>query len=338
MKFDKKLLHYFVTDALGPYSENFRITDRQNPERFRLNSRRYSVLVSYVHDSGNARSNSDEVRIQMSRAQIEKQRECSEQGDHVAFIGFFPGGKAFVAWDPRHVFSLEARTVVSVYARQSQLAIVESNQAAAHSFDAKFLNETSLAISLPSRFLGFYLENIQRFHQLPNERSVQELIGRSVDNFDDSKMGGSGEIADSSNGKREKFTFERTAYPRDAVFTRSVLAAYGQTCCICDRQLGLVQAAHIIPHAEDDSPNVVQNGLAMCVEHHKLYDDALLLPGPKQVLYFNEQRAEFLREINQGKGLDAIKSLAGKKFRLPDEESANPDDGFLQRGLDLRMG
>lgn len=74
-------------------------------------------------------------------------------------------------------------------------------------------------------------------------------------------------------------------FVRDALGTYTEnfrLDAYKKTCCVCRRQLGLVQAAHIIPHSEPDSPNTVQNGLAMCIEHHRLYDDSLLLPGPGQ--------------------------------------------------------
>ena len=58
---DSSLLYNFVKDALGPYSEDFRIVDRRNPTILRLNQRTYSTHVSYVHDSGNARDNEDEV-------------------------------------------------------------------------------------------------------------------------------------------------------------------------------------------------------------------------------------------------------------------------------------
>lgn len=337
MTLDSSLLHYFVRDALGPYSEDFRIHDRHNPTTFRLNGNEYSAHISYVHDSGEGRSNPDEVRIQIGRPLIERQRNHSNAGTRVSFIGFFEGGKTFVAWDPRHIFSLQAKNVVSVYARHSQLERVDENQAAVHSFSAKLLKETSFAIALPSTALGFYLENIGHFHRIPTEAAIQTLMQNHTNTFTDSGIGSHGEIDVETDEEREKFTYERKAYPRDPRFKKWVLGAYSKTCCICDRQLGIVQAAHIIPHSEEDCPNTVQNGLAMCVEHHRLYDDALLLPAPNRTLIFNDERAEYLRQTGQGRGLDGIKELSGREYSIPAEAHFKPLDEYLQRGLDLRL-
>jgi len=342
MALDNSLLHYFLRDALAPYSEDFRVVERTNPIQFRLNGRNYSTHVSYVHDSGNTRVNEDEVRIQIGRNLIEEQRERAKSGSRVAFIGFFADGKTFVAWDPRHVFSLQAKKVVSVYARQSQLIGVNANQAAVHSFKAKFLDETSFAIALPVSALGFYLENIEHFHRLPTEDAIIGLIGSHTLTFSDTGLGTRGEFDVGEfdvedDGQREKFTYERKAYPRDPRFKKWVLDAYMQTCCVCDRQLGIIQAAHIIPHSEEDSPNSVQNGLALCIEHHRLYDDALLLPGPGQILVFNRDRAEYLKQTAQEKGLDNIEALGGQQYQLPETAELQPLDEYLERGLQIRM-
>ena len=338
MTLDTSLLHYFVRDALGPYSEDFKVLDRHNPTILRLNEGSYSVHVSYVHDSGNSRGNANEVRIQIGRSLIEKQRTQANKGIRVAFIGFFEGGRAFVAWDPRHIFSLEAKTVVSVYARQSQLADVEENQASVHKFYAQFLNESSQAIALPASALGLYLENVENFHRLRTENSIRQLLRTHTTTFEDYGLGSRGEFGVEEGGQREKFTFERKAYPRDPRFKNRVLGAYGKMCCICNRQLGLVQAAHIIPHSEPDSPNTIENGLAMCIEHHRLYDDALLLPGPGQKLIFNKERAEYLRQTEQGRGLDGIEELSGKAYTVPSKPELRPRDAYLERGISIRFG
>jgi len=118
--FDKSLLYYFVRDALKLYSEDLAVIDKSNPTIIQLNGDLYSIHLSYIHDSGNQRDNEDEARIQISKYVIEEQRECLETGYTVAFVGFFEGGKSFTVWDPRHVLSLQTKTVVSIYARQSQ--------------------------------------------------------------------------------------------------------------------------------------------------------------------------------------------------------------------------
>lgn len=337
MTLDKSLLHYFVRDALGPYSEDFRVHDRQNPTTFRLNGREYSAHVSYVHDSGEGRTNPDEVRIQIGRPLIERQRDHFDNGKRVSFIGFFEEGKTFIAWDPRHIFSLQAEKVVSVYGRHSQLEKVDESQAAVHSFNASLLKEKSFAIALPSSALGFYLENITHFHRLPSEGAIQHLMQGHTNTFTESGLGSYGEFDIETDEEREKFTYERKAYPRDPRFKKWVLTAYSKTCCVCDRQLGIVQAAHIIPHSEEDCPNSVQNGLAMCIEHHRLYDDGLLLPAPDRTLIFNDERAAYLHQTGQGRGLDGIRELSKRGYSIPAEDQFKPLDEYLERGVNLRL-
>ncbi len=338
MTLDTSLLYYFVRDALAPYSEDFAIRNKQNPTTMQINGNMYFIHISYVHDSGNHRDNADEVRIQISRELIKQQRRRHEERQRVAFIGFFEGGKTFVAWDPRYVFSLQAKTVVSVYARKSQEDGVAKQSAAVHQFYAQHLRETSFAIALPSNALGFYLENISHFHGIRSEGSIQSLIHNHSEVLADNIKGISGGFDVEQGEVRERFTFTRKAYPRDPVFKKEVLAAYDRTCCICNRQLAIVQAAHIIPHSAPECKNTVTNGLALCIEHHRLYDDALLLPGPNRRLVFNDERAEYLRQTNQARGLDEIAAQHDTEFNLPARADCYPSDDYLQQGLAIRLG
>jgi putative restriction endonuclease len=226
---------------------------------------------------------------------------------------------------------------VSVYARQSQLIRVEENLAAIHQFNAQLLGETSFAIALPAAALGFYLENIERFHQMNSERSIQDLIQAHVNSFVETGIGTTDEFDAQAGNDRVRFTYERTAYPRDPRFAKRVLGAYGGACCVCGRQLGIVQAAHIIPHSEADCPNTVTNGLAMCIDHHRLYDDALLLPQSGGSLFLNEDRANYLLQIGQGSGLDGVRAIARNGYKVPNRVEHKPLDEYLQRGFDIRL-
>jgi len=338
MTLDSSLLHHFVRDALAPYSNDFRLLKTGNPCEFRLNGQRYSVHVSYIHDSGNTRDNEDEVRIQIARPLIEYQREKEKEGVGVAFVGFFEGGEAFVAWDPRHVFSLNAQNVVSVYARATQQEMSESGAAAVHQFKARLLGEESFAIGLPSSALGLYMENTPTFHALRSADAVQYALERYDAAYTPDAATGADEIDVDDSGTRQKFEYQRKVYPRDPSFRKSVLEAYANRCCVCGRALGLVEAAHIIPHAEPGSPNSVENGLALCVEHHRLYDQALLLPAPERELVFNEDRATYLRHMGQEAGLEKIEELSRHGYSLPEAANCYPSDEFLQKGIDIRLG
>lgn len=335
----RSILHHFIRDAIQPYSEDFQILDRMNPVRFALNKKIYSAHISYIHDSGNARFNDDEVRIQIGRARIEEQRERKRAGDRVVFIGFFASGKAFVAWSPDYVFALRAKENGSVYARESQADLAIEKLAAIHSFTAKVLKKTTASIAMPSAALGFYLENAEYFHDLSSEEEIRGLLRSHPLAFKDGGIGANEKFKVTIKGQREKFTYSRKAYPRDPKFKSWILDAYGNACCVCGRQLGLIQAAHIIPHSEPNcpSPDTVKNGIALCVEHHKLYDDALLLPAPQKKLFFNEERAEYLMKIKQDQGLDDVRKFAKKGFKHPKAAEHWPSDEYLKEGLKIRM-
>ncbi len=330
----RDLLYHFVQDSLRPYFEDFVIKDRSNPVIVHFNGMLHSLHISQVHDSGNRRSNDDEVRIQIPRKYIDKQRSRREGRMNVAFIGFFEGGRVFTAWDPMYIFTLQAKRMVSVYARQTQKERVEECSAAVRTFSARYMEENTSEIALTSDSLGFYLQNIQHFHRLRSDEDIQRIVR---DSYSANFLSIEGETTSTSE-KRMRFSYTRKAFPRDPQFKKKVLAAYGHACCVCKRQLGIVEAAHIIPHSVDNSPNTVDNGLALCIEHHALYDTALLLPGPDNLLIFNQDRAEYLRQEKQAKGLDAIESLHHTRFAKPASREYEPSNENLQRGLEIRMG
>ena len=337
MKFENKLMYYFVRDALRTYSDDFVIIDYNNPIQIELNGYKYSIHVSYVHDSGNTRPNDDERRIQISRDRIDNQKYHLENSFRTAFLGFFEDGKVFVAWDPRHVYSLKAETVVSVYARQSQAKAAVNNFSAVHEFTPGYLKKTIFTIALQSQTLGFYLENIESFHSLSSAKNIDQMMGKFKQILSESWIGKSDDVDFGENGERRKFSFVRKSYPRDPIFRCQVMDAYEHACCVCGRQLGLVQAAHIIPHSVLGSPTSVNNGLALCVEHHHLYDDGLLLPGPDNKLMFNSNRADYLVATKQGKGLEKIAELHNCQYSVPEDPNLRPLDKYLEKGLRFRV-
>ena len=340
MIFDKRLLVHLIRDALRQYSADFHIENISNPITFGLNEQKYSVHVSYLHEtiySGTARHNVNEIRVQLTRTMLDIQR--SRFKNHaIAFLGFFPFGKTFIAWDPRHVLALKATTAASVYARLSQETDAVNNLVSAHKFDSRYLQTPSLALAFLSSTLGFYLENISRFHSIPNAESIREFIAVNHHILSRELFGKSGsELTLTHAAGREKFVLKRKSYPRDPKFREQVLAAYKNSCCICNRQLAIVQAAHIIPNNLPESTNSVNNGLALCIEHHKLYDDGLLLPGPGKRLVFNGNRAEYLRQICQSRGLNEIESYHKKVYTIPKQPHEQPLHEYLEKGLRIRM-
>ena len=338
MNYDTSLLFYFVKDALSQYSEDFRIEDKVSPIIFTLNQRRFSAHISFVHDSGNARGNADEVRIQLSRAAINKQLERKDQGYEIAFLGFFEDGNSFVAWEPEYIVSLSSSSVVSVYARHSQQQTAKENYAGMHQIPARNLKRESRAISMQSTSLGIYLENMISFHSLPNLLQIQDILKKAADGEFNKLRGNVYEDFVNNNAERVKFSYQHKSYPRDPKFVKLVMEAYNNACCICKKQLRIIQAAHIIPHSVPNCTDTINNGLALCVEHHKLYDDGLLIPRANRKIFLNENRVEFLKSINQTQGLESLREISKYEYFIPEESGKQPSNEYLERGLRIRIG
>ncbi|GEM_PF-6330421 len=62
---------------------------------------------------------------------------------------------------------------------------------------------------------------------------------------------------------------------RRANFQRNVLIVYERQCAMCRTQLDLIEAAHVIPVAHPQSVDVVPNGIALCVLHHRAFSGQL---------------------------------------------------------------
>jgi putative restriction endonuclease len=71
---------------------------------------------------------------------------------------------------------------------------------------------------------------------------------------------------------------------RDPAFRRAVLAAYAYRCAVCGLDVRVcnvtvgLEAAHIRWH-QADGPDSVDNGLALCTLHHKLFDFGAITLG-----------------------------------------------------------
>lgn len=342
MALKKELLHFFLENSLKSYSDDFRVQDTSNPVKFLLNRKLYSAHISYVHDSGENRLNEDEARIQLQRATIDRQRDNANQGYEPVFIGFDEKGQVFVAWDPDYIFSLKFVDAGSVYARKSHLAAVHETGGALRRQAAKNLGGDTTVLTLASDALGVYLENIDLFHNIEEERDLLSLLKDLPELVDNTSKYSKDHIEYNFSvaGERKKKTIvtERVAYMRDPKFSKSVLSAYGGACAICSKQLGIVQAAHIVPHSHDKCVDTVNNGIALCVEHHALYDSALVMPHKGRKLYLNEKRVEFLTEIGQTSGLDLVRERVKHDYTVPTDAKHHPDEGLLDLALRIRLG
>jgi len=93
----------------------------------------------------------------------------------------------------------------------------------------------------------------------------------------DPKLVPSGRSAPARAFQRRRVAAQRLA--RDARFTKAIVQAYEARCCFCGLGGGIVEAAHIKPVA-DRGPDEIKNGVALCPNHHRLFDKGYLLISP----------------------------------------------------------
>ena len=103
---------------------------------------------------------------------------------------------------------------------------------------------------------------------------------------------------------------------RNPQFRNDVLIAYEYSCAICgfDCRLGQIpvglEAAHIKWH-QNNGPSSVENGIAMCALHHKLFDRGVLTIDLNNKIIFS-------RKANGGKTfIEQFDSLNHKEFKKP---------------------
>lgn len=84
------------------------------------------------------------------------------------------------------------------------------------------------------------------------------------------------------------------ALKRDSSFSRIILGVFKSKCAVCETQLNILDAAHIIPVHDPTSKDEAWNGLALCKNHHRLYDNRLLLISSELIVYTNKPSMEWI--------------------------------------------
>ena len=119
---------------------------------------------------------------------------------------------------------------------------------------------------------------------------------------------------------------------REASFRENVLNAYQRKCAFCGSATRLrdalidLEAAHIKWHCQG-GPNIVPNGLALCVSHHKLFDRGAMGLEHQSSSY----HIVFAPALNSfGPSDDLVNKLRGSSVQLPFDEKQWPNPEFIR--------
>ncbi|NUM52520.1 MAG: HNH endonuclease [Candidatus Hydrogenedentes bacterium] len=105
---------------------------------------------------------------------------------------------------------------------------------------------------------------------------------------------------------------------RSAQFARAVLGQYDNACAVCETQLRIVEAAHIIPVHDERCRDESWNGVSLCRNHHRLFDLRILRVNTSGTVCVQEDDVNFLRQLGILGGFDRIvEPYIGSCIKLP---------------------
>ncbi len=190
-----------------------------------------------------------------------------------------------------------------------------------------------VVVSVSTGSLLWYLENGVQLHNSQSDATaVADLVDATPEDerafLDSSK-------SESQTARRYDLVETMRAF-RDAQFRPAVLHAYGYRCAVCNCDLKLVDAAHIVPVSHPSSIDDVTNGIALCRLHHGAFDNALLGFQSSFRIVVNPQTVRRLQEIGLATGIDQFRNQLPELIRVPASIEARPSPQLLRLGLQLR--
>lgn len=222
-------------------------------------------------------------------------------GDIPTFIlGYSPFYGVFIAWEA-------ARHQDSGYSKNLQVKADLLEEA----------NLTGWAIAEPRRTdngeevrASIHPSHLARFLRLSIEADAQGRVGSDrtaflmagapdLDNLDLRTRAEAGEHVPLADVERARVAATGTRLKREQGFSKLILNSYGHKCAVCEVQLSILEGAHIIPVHDSKGRDEVWNGLALCRNHHRLYDRRILLIDPDAVVRANEETLQVLRELGR---------------------------------------
>lgn len=317
-----KELRYLLIDSLRLYSDNVAFIDGNNPYRFSINKKTFYVLIKNVHESGENRDNPDECRIQVAKSR--NFNEALSSNKDVIVLGYFADEKVFTAWNPHMMRDrFNQKSTVSLYSRFSVQKMVAEKKIATY----RDANKQSI-ISFSPTYLGLYLENLESIH-LISDIELQKLVNKS-DLLDFENSDGQYDTAEHT------FEITHTRPKRDSQFAIKVNDAYDNRCAMCGIQLGLTEAAHIVPFAHEKSSEDIDNGISLCTLHHRAYDRALIYFDKDFDIHINEIKMKYYEKSGFDSGARKFETLAFDKLIVPKNHALKPNLHNIEMANQIR--
>lgn len=266
---------------------------------------------------GGRRTLPDEYRIQMTSVTSPLQ---INPGGYTALLGYFPDLGMFAGFD------LEKHRTFTTGSPSIQIDINAIHVALQNGWSFHTKTNDEIAVGIRPDLLLSYIMNSAALHEYGAEAEVSGLLDRAVaaQPIDPQDIG---ELAED----RQRIVTEVSKYSRDANFRKVVLNAYENRCAVTRAQLRLVDAAHILPVAAENSSDHVSNGIALSPTLHRAYDNCLIYLGEDLVMRINQEKADELVSRGLDGGLKQFCSFLDTQIHLPYDAGQRPNEEYIRR-------
>jgi putative restriction endonuclease len=111
-------------------------------------------------------------------------------------------------------------------------------------------------------------------------------------------------------------------------FRAAVLVAYRRRCAVCQlKEVGLLQAAHIVEDRDPRGVASVVNGIALCAIHHLAYDRNLMGIDPRGVVHISRR---LLDETDGPMLRTGLQGFHNAPILQPRRDAERPDPALLE--------
>lgn len=219
------------------------------------------------------------------------------------------------------------------YSPSIQLREHALDEAARNVFAIHNKGNEELAVAFRPDFLPTYIANVEKLHecgQFEDEIDLLRQLGGQAEDVDEADVHGA-----VAAPRRYAVVAARRAL-REISFRSRVLGAYGHSCAMCGVQLGLLDAAHILPAAHPDSTDGTNNGVALCALHHRAFDGTLVTFDAAFRTHANDDTIARLVAENRDGGLTAFRHALRPILALPPDRRDRPGRRFVNDANKLR--
>lgn len=318
----KQLLEQ-VLRSIDESGWNAIILDTRKPFRLRLyreDEKGFDVRLyvwNCTHGGGAARAK-DEYRVQITSVV-----PSIVTGESTLILGWHSDYGVFVGFDIKKHLG-QASQSPSIQVKEEILQSARS-----HAFAIYNRHSGENAVAFRPEFLVDYALNATSLH-LTGKAGIDLSLLNNLDSLTEST------IETVANQNRRVILSQIARKFRATDFRKRVLGAYEHRCAACGVQLELLDAAHIIPVASNDSTDETKNGIALCKLHHAAFDRNFISFDEKYKIEVSDHEVLRLNNSNLAGGLDAFKKHLRTAILLPSDRRDYPPPSYISKSRQIR--